>query len=132
VTTPLDVLGQADYVLLTTFKKDGTPVPTAVWVVRHGDELRVWSAPEAGKIKRIRRSGKVQIAPSSFRGKPRGASVDAVATLLPPSAAGPLLDALAQKYGLRGRLGSWRSRRGGRPSAAIGITLIPQAASAAE
>jgi uncharacterized protein len=120
----LDVLGQADYVLLTTFKKDGTAVPTPVWVVRHGDELRVWTAPAAGKVKRIRRSGKVHIAPCSFRGKPRGASVDAVARLLAPSDAEAVLDALAQKYGLRGRLGGWRARRGGRPSAAIGITLV--------
>jgi PPOX class probable F420-dependent enzyme len=124
VTTPLDVLGQAHYVLLTTFKKDGTPVPTPVWVVRHGDELRVWTAPNAGKVKRIRRSAKVQIAPCSFRGKPRGASVDAVARLLAPSDAEAVLDALGQKYGLRGRLGSWRARRGGRPSAAIGITVV--------
>jgi len=124
VTTPLDVLGQADYVLLTTFKKDGTAVPTPVWVVRHGDELRVWTAPEAGKVKRIRRSGKVQIAPCGMRGKPHGASVDAIATLLPPPAADQVLDALGQKYGLRGRLASWRARRGDRPSAAIGITLV--------
>ncbi|HYN72279.1 MAG TPA: PPOX class F420-dependent oxidoreductase [Nakamurella sp.] len=124
MTTPLDVLGQAHYVLLTTFKKDGTPVPTPVWVVRHGDELRVWTAPNAGKVKRIRRSAKVQIAPCSFRGKPRGASVDAVARLLAPSDAEAVLDALGQKYGLRGRLGNWRARRGGRPSAAIGITVV--------
>jgi PPOX class probable F420-dependent enzyme len=95
-----------------------------VWVVRHGDELRVWTAPEAGKVKRIRRSGKVQIAPCAFRGKPRGASVDAVATVLPQSAADQVLDALMQKYGLRGRLASWGARRGDRPRAAIGITLV--------
>ena len=46
------------------------------------------------------------------------------ATLLPPPAADQVLDALAQKYGLRGRLASWRARRGDRPSAAIGITLV--------
>jgi PPOX class probable F420-dependent enzyme len=120
----LDVLGQADYVLLTTFKRDGTAVPTPVWVVRHGDELRVWTALEAGKVKRIRRSGKVQIAPCRFRGKPRGASVDAVARLLAPSDAEAVLDALVQKHGLRGRLAGWRARRGDRPSAAIGITLV--------
>ncbi len=109
--------------LLTTFKKDGTALPTPVWVVRHGDELRVWSAPESGKVKRIRRSGKVQIAPCGMRGAPRGPSVDAVARLLPPSEADVVLDALAQKYGLPGRLTRWRSRLGGRPRAAIGITL---------
>ena len=120
MTTPLDVLGQADYVLLTTFKKDGTPVPTPVWVVRHGDELRVWTAPEAGKVKRIRRSAKVQVGPCGMRGKPYGPSVVAIATMLTQSDADQVLDALVQKYGLRGRLAG----RGDRPRAAIGITLV--------
>ena len=118
------MLGQADYILLTTFKKDDTSVPTPVWVVRHGDELRVWTAPDAGKVKRIRRSGKVQVAPCGLRGKPHGASVDAIATMLSQSDADRVLDALAQKYGLRGRLAGWRARRGDRPRAAIGITLV--------
>ena len=118
------MLGQADYVLLTTFKKDGTPVPTPVWVVRHGDELRVWTAPDAGKVKRIRRSGKVQIAPCGMRGKPRGAPVDAIARMLTQPEADLVLDALVQKYGLRGRLGRWGARRGDRPRTAIGITLV--------
>ena len=110
--------------LLTTFKKDGTPVPTPVWVVRHGDELRVWTAPDAGKVKRIQRSGKVQVAPCGMRGKPYGPSVVAIATLLPQSVADQVLDALVQKYGLRGRMGRWGARRGDRPRAAIGITLV--------
>jgi hypothetical protein len=124
VTTPLDVLGQADYLLLTTFKKDGTPVATPVWVVRHGDELRVWTAPDAGKVKRIRRSGKVQVAPCGMRGKPHGSPVDAVATLLSEADADQVLDSLVHKYGLRGRLGRWGARRGDRPRSAIGITLV--------
>ena len=110
--------------LLTTFKKDGTPVPTPVWVVRRGDELRVWTAPDAGKVKRIRRSGKVLIAPCGMRGKPHGAPVDGVATVLSQAEADQVLDALAQKYGLRGRLAGWGARRGDRPRAAIGIALV--------
>ena len=83
----LDVLGNADYVLLTTFRKDGTPVPTPVWVVRIGDELRVWTIRDSGKVKRIRRSGRAQIAPCTIRGKPRGLSIDATARMLPDSEA---------------------------------------------
>jgi PPOX class probable F420-dependent enzyme len=123
VTTPLDVLGAAEYLLLTTFRKDGTAVPTPVWVVRSGDELRVWSAPEVGKIKRIRRSGKVQVAPCSVRGVPRGRSIDAVARLMPDSEMGPLLSALAAKYGVRGWLTTLSVRVGARKGAVIGITV---------
>jgi uncharacterized protein len=123
VTTPLDVLGEAKYVLLTTFRKDGTPVPTPVWVVRIGDELRVWSNPKAGKIKRIGRDGAVQIAPCSVRGAPRGASIDAVARLLPASDNAPVLAELVRKYGLRAFLSTLGQRYLHAPTAAIGIVL---------
>lgn len=110
--------------LLTTFRKDGTPVPTPVWVVRIGDELRVWSAPDAGKIKRIRRSGTVQVAPCSVRGEPRGRSIDAIARILPDADLRPLLDGLAAKYGLRGWLTTLGVRLGIRRGAVIGIALL--------
>ena len=85
------MLGNASYVLLTTFRKDGTPVPTPVWVVRIGDELRVWTIRDSGKVKRIRRSGRAQIAPCTMRGRPRGQSVDATARMLPDSEAPAVL-----------------------------------------
>jgi hypothetical protein len=119
----LDVLGSSKYMQLTTFRKDGTPVATPVWVARAGDELRVWSAADAGKVKRIRRSGAVQVAPCTARGKPSGAPIDAVARMLPDDDVQGVLDALTQKYGLLGRLATWRDRRGGRQGAAIAITL---------
>ncbi len=121
--TPLDVLGSSKYMQLTTFRKDGTPVPTPVWVARSGHELRVWSAAGAGKVKRIRRSGAVQVAPCTTRGKPMGVPIDATARLLPEEDVAGVLDALVQKYGLFGRLATWRDRRGGRKGAAIAITL---------
>jgi PPOX class probable F420-dependent enzyme len=123
VTTPLDVLGEAKYVLLTTFRKDGTPVPTPVWAVRVGDELRVWTIRDSGKVKRIRRSGRAQIAPCSVRGAPRGASIDAVARLLPASDNAPVLAELVRKYGLRAFLSTLGQRYLHAPTAAIGIVL---------
>jgi len=113
VTTPLDVLGRAHYVLLTTFRKDGTAVPTPVWIVRVGD---------SGKVKRIRRSGRVQVAPCSMRGEPRGESIDATARMMPDSEAPIVLNALAAKYGVMG----WWTRamsRFTRGRAVIGITV---------
>jgi PPOX class probable F420-dependent enzyme len=109
--------------LLTTFRQDGTPVPTPVWVTRVGDELRVWSAPEAGKVKRIRRNGAVRVAPCTFRGEPRGESVDATAELLPETELPALLKALAAKYGLRGWLTTLSVRYFGRRGATIKVSL---------
>jgi len=122
VTTPLDVLGRAHYVLLTTFRKDGTAVPTPVWIVRVGDELRVWTIGDSGKVKRIRRSGRVQLAPCSVRGEPRGESIDATARMMPDSEAPTVLNALAAKYGVMGRWTRAMSRFT-RGRAVIGITV---------
>lgn len=126
--TPLDLLATARTVVLTTYRKDGTPVPTPVWVVRSGDELRVWTNPAAGKVKRIRNSGRVTLAPSSIRGRVRGAAVPGTASILPAAEANVVLAAIGRKYGLSGRLAqltNWvRSRTSDQPSAAaIGITL---------
>jgi PPOX class probable F420-dependent enzyme len=123
VTTPLDVLGAAPYVLLTTFRKDGTPVSTPVWVVRIGDELRVWTIRDSGKVKRIRRSGRAQIAPCTFRGNPRGRSIEATASMLPDSEAPAVLDALASKYGLLGWWTRMMQRFTGDTRAVIGVTV---------
>ena len=119
----LDVLGAAPYALLTTFRKDGTPVPTPVWVVRIGDELRVWTIRDSGKVKRIRRSGRAQIAPCSIRGKPRGLSIDATARMLPNSEAPAVLNALAAKYGLRGWWTRMMQRFTGDTRAVVGVTI---------
>ena len=51
----LDRMGDGKYVLLTTYRRDGTPVATPTWVVRDGDALAVWTATDSGKVKRVRR-----------------------------------------------------------------------------
>jgi hypothetical protein len=117
------VLGAAEYVLLTTFRKDGTPVPTPVWVVRIGDELRVWTIRDSGKVKRIRRAGRAQIAPCTIRGNPRGLSIDATAALLPDSEAPAVLNALASKYGFRGWFTKMMYRFTGDTRAVVGVTV---------
>lgn len=68
MSTDLERLGAAQYLLLTTFRRDGTAVPTPVWVARDGAELVVFTAPNAGKVKRIRRDGAVRVGPCTMRG----------------------------------------------------------------
>lgn len=101
---PLDLLGRATYVRLTTFRKDGTGVATPVWVVRHHDELLVWTSPTAGKVKRIRRDRHVEIGPCTRRGKPLGRPVRATARILTGDEVGRLRPALVGKYGWPARL----------------------------
>ena len=59
-----------NYVSLTTFRKDGTPVPTPVWfAVADNKDLVIRSAPDAGKIKRIRNNPRVTLTPCDARGR---------------------------------------------------------------
>jgi uncharacterized protein len=69
-------------IALTTFRRNGTPVATPVNIVVDGDRayFRTWD--KAGKAKRLRHNPDVEIAPSTFSGKPLGQAVRARARLL--------------------------------------------------
>jgi len=89
------------YISLTTFKRDGTPVSTPVWVVSDdGKRLLVWSAAKTWKVRRIRRDPRVLVAPSTFRGKERGERLTATARVI----VDPGIDELLrEKYGWQKR-----------------------------
>jgi PPOX class probable F420-dependent enzyme len=98
------ILADARYILLTTFRRDGSRVPTPVWVVGDGGSLAVWTSRDTGKVKRIRLDGKAEVAPCDFRGRPFDESVPARARLLPEDETERVHELLIRKYGLRARL----------------------------
>ncbi len=51
------------YLNLTTYRKSGEPVRTPVWFAQEGDTLYLFTNGETGKVKRIRNSGRVLVAP---------------------------------------------------------------------
>jgi PPOX class probable F420-dependent enzyme len=107
-------VSRAKYVQLTTFRRDGTPVPTAVHIVVDGDTayFRTWNT--TGKAKRIRHTPAVRVAPSTLRGHPRGAAIRAQAQLLEGEASERAARLLAGKHPLlHGRLIPWFHRRRG-------------------
>jgi hypothetical protein len=102
-------VGLADekYVLFTSYKRDGTPVATPVWLVALGDgRLAFWTGSGSGKAKRLAHTSRVTVQPSDARGKPRpGAAVtEATAELV----TGPELDQIRRsviaKYGLAAKI----------------------------
>ncbi|WP_407343758.1 PPOX class F420-dependent oxidoreductase [Pengzhenrongella phosphoraccumulans] len=100
----LDVCGRATYVRLTTFRRDGTPVPTPVWVVRDGGSLLVITGAAAGKTKRLRHTPRVLIAPSDMRGRVAAdvEDVEATATVSSsPAELERLSTLLKAKYGVQ-------------------------------
>ncbi|WP_433611491.1 PPOX class F420-dependent oxidoreductase [Dactylosporangium sp. CA-139114] len=123
--TTVERLGEEQYLLVTTFRRDGTPVPTPVWAARDGDALMVWTVRDSGKVKRIRRDGKVTVAPCTVRGKATGPAVAAHATLLGPEGGAAVRELIKRKYGLKGRLFVWASirRRGADATVGVRITL---------
>ncbi|HEX4724182.1 MAG TPA: PPOX class F420-dependent oxidoreductase [Pseudonocardiaceae bacterium] len=126
MTTDLERLATARYVLLTTFRKDGTAVPTPVWVARDGEELVLFTAPNAGKVKRIRRDGAVRIGPCTMRGKQIGDDVPGHARVLDKAGADRTLRLIARKYGVAGWITVFNSRirrRGSGGPGAIAVAL---------
>jgi PPOX class probable F420-dependent enzyme len=63
-------LRQTKTILLTTFRRDGTPVATPVSIAFDGDRafFRTWNT--AHKAKRLRNNPTVEVAPSTLRGEP--------------------------------------------------------------
>ena len=122
--TEVDRLSAGKYLLLTTFRKDGTPVPTPVWVARDGDRLVVWSAADSGKVKRIRRDARVDLAPCDIGGKPTGPAVAGTARLLDEAGSADAKRLIVRRFPLTGRLVLLGSslRRGAHGSVGIEIT----------
>ncbi|HEY7892423.1 MAG TPA: PPOX class F420-dependent oxidoreductase [Solirubrobacteraceae bacterium] len=92
------------YCLLSTFRKSGEAVPTPVWFGLAEGNLYIRSEAGVGKIKRIRREPRVQIAPCTFRGRPLGPSAEGRARILTPGECERAERALKANYGLQRRL----------------------------
>jgi len=87
-------------ILLTTYKRDGTPVATPVSIAFAGDRAFFRSYDKAWKTKRLRNNPEVEVAASTLRGKPVGLPVHARATLLDGEQARVAAQALARRHRL--------------------------------
>ncbi|MBB3665837.1 MULTISPECIES: PPOX class F420-dependent oxidoreductase [Prauserella salsuginis group] len=120
----LERLGAEKYVLLTTFRRSGTAVPTPVWIARDGDELVLYSARDAGKVKRIRASVEVEVIACDVRGaNTHGDTVHGTARVLDETGSARAREAIARKYGLFGKLAMLGSRLRGGTSRTVGIAI---------
>lgn len=69
MTDDVSSLAVEKFVSLATFKKSGEKVATAMWLARDGDALVMWTPADSWKVKRIRRDGRVELAPCGRTGK---------------------------------------------------------------
>ena len=99
-----DAILSAQYVALTTYRRDGTPVTTPVWAAAEGDSLYLFSNAAAGKVKRLRNSSRAAIAPCTATGKVTGTQLPAEAFNLTNDQMPKVWKLLTKKYGMAARL----------------------------
>ena len=109
--TPADQFSRARYVSLTTFRKDGTPVATPVWLAVDGGEMFIVSDADAWKVKRIRRNGHVTVTVCDIRGRmaPDAVPAEGTARVLDDAGTQRVRKLIARKYATS-RIGNWLAR----------------------
>jgi uncharacterized protein len=123
---PFGAAGTAKYVLATTFRRDGTPVATAVWAALDAGRLYVWTQTDSGKVKRLRRDPRLTLAPCSASGKPHGDVVEATGRVLDDAGTERVRRLIGARYGLIGRvMVKFSVLRRGR-SGTVGIEISPK------
>ncbi|WP_238017140.1 PPOX class F420-dependent oxidoreductase [Dactylosporangium sp. AC04546] len=127
--TAVEELGRSKYVSLTTYRKDGTAVATAVWHVPDQGELFIVSNADAWKVKRIRNDPRVLVTACDIRGRvaPGAVSAEGTARLLDDAGTQHARRLLARRY-LTSRVGNslarlLRLRRP--PVVGIAVSLSP-------
>ncbi|MBI5033575.1 MAG: PPOX class F420-dependent oxidoreductase [Chloroflexi bacterium] len=114
-------LKNAQFINLTTFRKSGAGVSTAVWFAQDNNRLVMTTNASAGKVKRIRNNAKVELAPCDMRGKCLGDTLQAQAKILQGDEARAAEKLLKKKYGLQWSLFSMANRNDNR----VYIELTP-------
>ena len=93
-------LGREQCIALTTFRKTGQAVTTPVWFAISLGTIYVETHADAGKLKRLRHSARVTLAPCTYSGKVTGSVSEGKARILTESEESTAASvALAKKYG---------------------------------
>ena len=119
-------LAKSQYILLTTFTKDGRPKPTPIWTAldtERGDRLLVITQGNSWKVKRIRNTPHVTMATCTMGGRPTSEAVEGTGALLDKSETGTVYDAIGKRYGIVGTVFNFFSKLRGGMENNIGLEL---------
>lgn len=116
-------IAKSDYLLLTTFTKDGRPKPTPVWAAADGERLLVITQESSWKVKRIHNTSRVTLAVCDVRGRPKGEAIEAVAAVLDKADNGAVYAAIGKRYGIIGRVFNVFSKLRGGMRNNVGLAL---------
>jgi uncharacterized protein len=126
VTPTFADLAKAQYILLTTFTKDGRPKSTPIWAAldtERGDRLLVITEGKSWKVKRIRNTPRVTMATCNMRGRPTSEDVEGTAAVLDKSQTGAVYDAIGKRYGILGAVFNFVSKLRGGMQNNVGLEL---------
>jgi PPOX class probable F420-dependent enzyme len=95
-------LADEKFIRFTTFRRDGTPVSTPVWIVPlDGGRFGFWTSSGSGKAKRLAHTERVTVQPCNGRGKPKPGTqpIEASARLVTGPEFEEIRDKVNAKYG---------------------------------
>jgi uncharacterized protein len=104
------------YVLLTTFKRDGSGVSTPVWCADLGNNsFGFWTSSTSGKAKRLRRTQRVTVQPCNGRGqvKPDTTPIHATARVVEGDELELIRERVIAKYGFMTKVTKVLAQLGG-------------------
>lgn len=119
-------LRKAKHLSLATFRKSGAAVETPVWFAEEGDIFYIFSAGNAGKIKRLRNSPRCHIAACTMNGRITGDRVEAQGHILTEAdTIDTAQKALCRKYGWQMTITNFMSRLSGKMGKRAYIAVTP-------
>lgn len=125
-------MDRAKYLNLATYRRNGQEVRTPVWFAGSDARYYLFSAGEAGKVKRIRANGRARVVSCDARGGITGEWFDAAARLVDDETEiQQAYRALRRKYGWQMYLTDLGSRLTGRYAKRQVIALELEARQAA-
>jgi PPOX class probable F420-dependent enzyme len=104
------------YMLLTTFRRDGTPVATPVWVAPlDGGAVGFWTSSGSGKAKRLAHTARVTVQPCDGRGRIKAGSapIDATARVVTGAELDTIRQKIVAKYGFMTKIAQFLGTLGG-------------------
>lgn len=96
-------IGNAKFVSLVTYKRDGSAVAAPMWIANDGADLVAWTPADAWKVKRIRRDPRVVLIRSSRTGKVNPVEQELVGTAVveeSTNAVSKVEQLIRRKYGV--------------------------------
>ena len=107
-TNPFLSLADEQYVSLVTFRKNGVAVATPMWFAEEQGVIYITTGANLAKVRRIRHTPRVLLAPCDARGKIKGATIEGKEHIVNDEGELEIAEgALALKYGVKRELFYW-------------------------